>query len=82
MGEISKLLQERVNLSAEQADSAETEVLSFLRSRIPAQFQGVLDTLLGSHSESESADKPAGDALGGLGGLVGAAESIFGGSKE
>lgn len=82
MGEISKLLQERVNLSPEQADSAETEVLEFLRSRVPEQFQGVLDTFLGSQPQSEGDGKPASDALGGLGGLVGAAESIFGGNKE
>ncbi len=82
MGEISTLLQERVHLSAEQADSAETEVLAFLRSRVPGQFQAVLDSFLGSQSESGGAEKPAGDALGGLGGLVGAAESIFGGHKE
>lgn len=82
MGEISTLLQERVNLSAEQADGAENEVVAFLRSRVPEQFQGVLDSILGSQSESGGTEKPAGDVLGGLGGLVGAAESVFGGHKE
>ncbi len=82
MSEIAKLLQERVGLSVDQAESAENVVLEFIRSRVPAQYQGLLGSVLGGQPGTGDTNSPAGDAVGGLGGLIGAAEGMFGGSKE
>jgi hypothetical protein len=77
MGEIAQLLQQRVGLSQEQAQSAETEVIAFVRSRVPAQFQGIMDSVLGG-GQTAGGDEAESAAAGGLGGLLGEAESMFG----
>jgi len=74
MGEISDLLQQKAGLSADQADQAEQVVIELVKSKVPAEFQGVLGSLLGG-GDAGTADQPA---AGGLGGLLGAAEGLFG----
>jgi len=73
MGEISNLLQQKVGLSSDQADQAEQVVIEFVKARVPSEFQGVLSSVLGGEAGSDG--QPA---AGGLGGLLGAAEGLFG----
>lgn len=75
MNEISQLLQQRFGLSADQAQEAETAVLGLVRSKVPAQFQGIFDQLLGQGGQAEAS---ASAGSGGLGSLVGEAESLLG----
>ena len=75
MSEIAELLQQKVGLSPDQAQMAENAVIEFVRSRVPEQFQGILNQVLGSGSAPADGAQPA---QGGLGGLLGAAESLLG----
>ena len=75
MNEISQLLQQRFGLTPDQAQEAETAILGLVRSKVPPQFQGIFDQLLGQGGQS------AGNAAtesGGLGSLLGAAEGLLG----
>lgn len=78
MGEIAQLLQERVGLNDSQAQEAENAVIQFVKSKVPEQFQGTLDTFLGS-SQNASAE-PAASTSGSqdLGSLLGEAETLLG----
>ena len=76
MGEISQLLQQKVGLSSEQADAAENAVIEYAKSRVPAEFQGMLGSVLGNGQASSTDGAPA--ATGGQGGLLGAAEGLLG----
>jgi hypothetical protein len=80
MGEISTLLQQKVGLSQEQADASETEVVTLIRARVPSQFQGMVDSFLGG-GQPAGGEQPASSAIGGLGGLLGAAEGMMGGNR-
>jgi hypothetical protein len=75
MNEISQLLQQRFGLSPEQAQEAENAILGLVRSKVPTQFQGVFDQLLGQQQGTQ-ADGSA--PAGGLGGLLGMAEGLLG----
>lgn len=77
MGEIAQLLQAKVGLNEEQAQSAENAVLEYVRGRVPAQFQGMVDSFLGG--QSAPAQQTAGGESSGTGGLLGMAEGLLGG---
>jgi hypothetical protein len=72
MGEISELLQSKVGLSPDQAQQAEQVVIELIRSKVPAEFQGVLGSFLGQGTGQAPAES------GGLSSLLGAASSLFG----
>jgi hypothetical protein len=80
MGEIAQLLEQK-GLSSDQAQEAENAVLQLVKSKVPPQFQGILDEVLGS-SQQASADGSAPAGSGGLGGLLGMAEGLLGGQKS
>lgn len=79
MNEISQLLQQRFGLSAEQAQEAETAVLGLIRNKVPPQFQGMFDSLIGAQSQAPAGQADTEAASGGLGSLLGAAEGLLGG---
>lgn len=76
MSEISELLQQRFGLSADQAQEAERAILDLVKSKVPPQFQGVLDSVLGQSAGDGTAT--ASTESGGLGGFLGAAEGLLG----
>ena len=80
MNEVAQLLQQRFGLSADQAQEAENAVLGLIRNKVPTQFQGMFDSLMGGQSATAGsqlgAENPSG---GGLGSLLGAAEGLLGG---
>ncbi len=79
--EIAQVLQDKAGLSPEQSQQVATVVLDLIKSKIPPEFAGFINPLLGGSASGEATPgeaSPAGDALGGLGGLIGAAEGIFG----
>jgi len=78
MSEIADLLQQKAGLSPDQAQQAEQLVAQHLLSKVPPEFQGMLTSVLGV-GDSSSAGAPA--ASGGMGGLLGMAESFLGGNK-
>lgn len=73
MGEISELLQNKVGLGPEQSQEAEKLILDLVISKVPTEFQGALGSVLGAGSAQ---GQPA--ESGGLGGLLNAAEGLFG----
>jgi hypothetical protein len=46
--EIAQLLQQKFGLSPDQAQEAEGAILDLIRSKVPPQFQGIVNTLLSS----------------------------------
>jgi hypothetical protein len=74
MNEISQLLQQRFGMSADQAQEAENAILQLIESKLPPQFQGMVNSLLGS---SQGGDPNAQAQSGGLGGLMGMAEGLL-----
>lgn len=78
MNEISELLQQRFGLSADQAQEAERAILDLVKSKVPPQFQGVLDSLLGQSQAQGDGIATASTESGGLGGFLGAAEGLLG----
>jgi len=79
MNEISQLLQQRFGLSAEQAQEAENAILGLIRNKVPSQFQGMFDALIGGQSASSAGSQSTQGSSGGLGSLLGAAEGLLGG---
>ena len=76
MGEIAQILQSKVGLSDEQAQSAENVILEYIQAKVPPQFQGIVSSVLGTPGGAP-ADGAAPAASGGLGGLLDEAESLF-----
>jgi uncharacterized protein YidB (DUF937 family) len=74
MNEISQLLQQRFGMSPEQAQQAENAILGLVRNKVPAQFQGIFDQFVGQQSGQADGTAPS----GGVGGLLGEAESLLG----
>ena len=70
MSEIADLLQQRAGLSPDQAQQVEQIVIEHFSSKVPAEYQGILSSVLGTGD---------GQAAGGLGGLLGEASKLFGG---
>lgn len=77
MGEIAQLLEQK-GLSANQAQEAENAVIQLVKSKVPPQFQGILDSVLGTSQEAASSDGAPAASPGGLGGLLGMAEGLLG----
>jgi hypothetical protein len=82
MNEISQLLQQRFGLSAEQAQEAERAILELIKSKVPQQFQGIVDSFLGSTQPVGSEPAQTGAASGELGTLMNAASGLFGGEHS
>jgi len=76
MGEISNLLQQKAGLSPDKAQEVEQVVIEHIKSRVPSEFQGMLGSVLGEGNVSANGE-PAAESSG-VGGLLGAATSIFG----
>lgn len=76
MSEVTDLLQQKAGLSPDQAQQVEQIVADHLLSRVPPQFQGILSSFIGSGASADG--QSAAPASGGLGGLLGEAESLFG----
>ncbi|HEX8721745.1 MAG TPA: hypothetical protein VF736_14010 [Pyrinomonadaceae bacterium] len=77
MDELVKQVVERTGISHEQAQTAVTTVLGFLKNRLPEPLAGQLDGLLGG---AAGAAGGAVGAAGGLaGGLAGTAGDVLGG---
>ncbi|HUB29906.1 MAG TPA: hypothetical protein VL967_09420 [Terracidiphilus sp.] len=75
MNEISQLLQQRFGMSADQAQQAENAILQLIESKLPPQFQGMVNSLLGT---SQNADPNAqAQSGGGFGSLLGMAENLL-----
>jgi hypothetical protein len=73
MGEISDLLQQKAGLSPDKAQEVEQIVIEYAKSKVPAEFQGMLGSALGDGSaDGQQAQS------GGLSGLLGEASSLFG----
>jgi hypothetical protein len=73
MDEIVQVLQDRAGLSPEQAQEVAKVIVDLIKSKVPSEFQGMVDQYLGG------GDAQAGSSsLGALGGLLGAAEGMFG----
>lgn len=77
MNEIAQVLQQKLGLSDQQAQEAETAVIDLIKSKLPPEFQGAVGSLLGGGS----ADAAGQSQSGGLGGLLSAAQGLFGGNK-
>ena len=75
MGEISELLQQKAGLGPDQAQEVEKLIVDLVLSKVPSEFQGMLGSALGVGNASADG-QPA--QSGGLGSLLGAAESLFG----
>jgi hypothetical protein len=76
MDELVKQVVERTGISHEQAQTAVTTVLGFLKNRLPEPLAGQLDGLLGGAAGAAGGlagglGGAAGDVLGGLGGMFG-----------
>jgi hypothetical protein len=82
MNEISQLLEQRFGLSTDQAQQAESAILDLVKAKVPPQFQGIFDSVLGLSQNANQTDAGANIAPGGLGGLLGEAESLFGAQKS
>ena len=77
MEELVRQVAQKTGIAEEQARTAVTTVIGFLKDRLPAPIAGQLDSVVagGAGAVGGIADK-AGDVLGGLGGMFG------GGNKE
>ncbi len=67
MDELIKLVAQKTGISEEMARTAVQTVLSFIKTKLPAPIAAQVEGMLAS---PDLADK-AGDALKGLGGLLG-----------
>lgn len=76
MSEITDLLEQRAGLSPDKAQEVEQLVLQYFGSKVPPQFQGIFNSMLGGGASADG--QPAAPAEGGLGGLLGEAEGFFG----
>lgn len=77
MNEIAQLLQQRFGLSPDQAQEAERAILGLVKSKVPEQFQGLVDSFLGSQQPAASGQPESAPATGGFGSLLGAAEGLL-----
>ena len=74
MAIIANLLQEKAVLTPEQATVAEQVIAEHIAANVPAEFQGIVGSVLGVGA---AAGQPAAES-GGLGGLLGEATKLFG----
>ena len=82
MIEIAQLLQQKTGLNEAQSQEAAQAIASLIQSKIPESLQSTVLPLLGMDAGTAS-DQPA-DAgqASGVGSLLSAAESMFGGNKS
>jgi ABC-type amino acid transport substrate-binding protein len=71
MNEIVDILQQKAGLSPDQAQEVAQAIVSLIKSKVPSEFQGMVDQFLGGGGDAQASS-------GGLGGLLGAAEGLFG----
>lgn len=80
MEELIKQVTERTGISPEQAQTAVTTVLGFLKTRLPEPIAGQLEGFLGGGAGA------VGDVAGGIGGaagsVLGGLGGMLGGNKE
>ena len=86
--EIVKMVAKKANLSEPVAQIAVNTVLSFVKTKLPANVGGILDSLVGTSSSSKPATKSANttsktaqkndNPLGDLGNIVGSIGGLFG----
>jgi hypothetical protein len=74
MSVIADLLQQKVGLSPEQAQQAEQVIIQHVQENVPAEFQGIIGSVLGTGSAD---GQQAGS--GGISSLLGEATKLFGG---
>ena len=67
MDELVKLISQKTCISEEQARGAAETVVRFLKEKLPAPIAAQIDGLL----QNPNLGKQAGDALAGLGGILG-----------
>ena len=70
MEELIKQVSEKAGISEEQAKAAVETIAGFLKERVPAPFNGYVDSYLSGEGGSE-----------GGGGLLGGLSGMFGGGK-
>ena len=73
MGEIANILQEKAGLDPQQAQEVEQTIIQLIVSKVPSEFQGMVGSALGAGGQAGAAQSG-----GGLGGLLGMAEGLFG----
>jgi hypothetical protein len=66
------LLQQKAGLSPDQAQEAAQAIVALIQSKLPASMQSMVMPLLGMEGGGQAADS------GGLGGLLGSVEGMFG----
>lgn len=77
MNDLVKLVAKKTGMSESIAQIAVTTVISSIKTKLPANVGGILDTFVGSGTSSKTATKnnnPLGDIgniVGGLGNLLG-----------
>lgn len=82
MIEIAQLLQQKTGLNEAQSQEAAQAIANLIQSKIPASLQSTVLPLLGLDAGT-AGDQPADTGqAGGIGGLLSAAESMFGGNKS
>jgi hypothetical protein len=74
MDEIVQILQDRAGLSPDQAQEVAKVIVDMIKSKVPSEFQGMVDQYLGGGGDAQAGS----NVLGGLGGLLGAAEGMLG----
>lgn len=81
MNELVEILQQKVGLNQEQAQQVAQIVAQHILSRVPSEFQGPLQSLLGS-GPADAAGQQAATGSGALGDLMGMASGLLGGEKS
>jgi ABC-type amino acid transport substrate-binding protein len=71
MDEIVQILQQRAGLGPDQAQEVAKVIVDLIKSKVPTEFQPMVDQYLGGSGDAQASS-------GGLGGLLGAAEGLFG----
>jgi ABC-type amino acid transport substrate-binding protein len=74
MNEIVEILQQRAGLSPDQAQEVAKAIVDLIKSKVPSEFQPMVDQYLGGSGDAQASSS----GLGALGGLLGAAEGMFG----
>jgi hypothetical protein len=74
MNEIVQILQDRAGLSPDQAQEVAKAIVDLIKAKVPSEFQGMVDQYLGGSGDGQGGSS----SLGALGGLLGAAEGMFG----
>jgi len=74
MDEIVQILQQKAGLNQDQAQEVAQAIVSLIKSKVPSEFQPMVDQYLGGGGDAQSGST----GLGALGGLLGAAEGMFG----